>query len=129
MRLIRFGAAGKEKPGILLADGTRLDASVFGADYDEKFFATGGLEALSKWLTSNGGSAPKSPAKCDLDRLFAGRARSCASASTSAITRRKPEPKFQRSRSFFSNQPLRWLVPTIILRFQKMGPKLIGRLS
>jgi 2,4-didehydro-3-deoxy-L-rhamnonate hydrolase len=59
MRLIRFGAAGKEKPGILLADGTRLDASVFGADYDEKFFATGGLEALSKWLTSNGGSAPK----------------------------------------------------------------------
>src|SRR6266702_66243 len=59
MRLMRFGAVGKEKPGILLADGTRLDASAFGADYDERFFATGGLEALSKWLTSNTNSAPK----------------------------------------------------------------------
>ena len=59
MRLMRFGAVGKEKPGILLADGTRLDASAFGADYDEKFFATGGVEALSKWLTSNTNSAPR----------------------------------------------------------------------
>src|SRR6266567_910573 len=59
MRLMRFGALGKEKPGILLADGTRLDASAFGADYDEKFFATGGVEALSKWLTSNTNSAPR----------------------------------------------------------------------
>jgi 2-keto-4-pentenoate hydratase/2-oxohepta-3-ene-1,7-dioic acid hydratase in catechol pathway len=59
MRLIRYGAAGNEKPGILLADGTRLDASDFGADYDEKFFATGGLEALSKWVRSSGASAPR----------------------------------------------------------------------
>src|SRR5207253_3674033 len=36
-----------------------LDTSAFGADYDEKFFATGGVEALSKWLTSNTNSAPK----------------------------------------------------------------------
>ena len=66
MRLIRFGAVGKEKPGILLADGTRLDASAFGADYDEKFFATGGVEALSKWLTSNTNSAPRVSAEVRL---------------------------------------------------------------
>ena len=66
MRLMRFGALGKEKPGILLADGTRLDASAFGADYDEKFFATGGVEALSKWLTSNTNSAPKVSAEVRL---------------------------------------------------------------
>ncbi len=66
MRLMRFGALGKEKPGILLADGTRLDASAFGADYDEKFFATGGVEALSKWLTSISNSAPKLSAEVRL---------------------------------------------------------------
>src|SRR6266700_5544561 len=66
MILMRFGALGKEKPGILLADGTRLDASAFGADYDEKFFATGGVEALSKWLTSNTNSAPKVSAEVRL---------------------------------------------------------------
>ena len=66
MRLMRFGAAGKEKPGILFADGTRLDASAFGADYDEKFFATGGVEALSKWLASNTNSAPKVSAEVRL---------------------------------------------------------------
>ena len=66
MRLMRFGALGKEKPGLLLADGTRLDASAFGADYDEKFFATGGVEALSKWLTTNTNSAPKVSAEVRL---------------------------------------------------------------
>src|SRR5437667_992679 len=66
MRLMRFGAVGKEKPGILHADGTRLDASAFGADYDEKFFATGGVEALSKWLTSNTNSAPRVSAEVRL---------------------------------------------------------------
>src|SRR5438876_2067355 len=66
MRLMRFGALGKEKPGLLLADGTRLDASAFGADYDEKFFATGGVEALSKWLTTNTNSAPRVSAEVRL---------------------------------------------------------------
>ena len=38
MRLIRFGEAGKEKTGAILADGTRLDTSGFGTDYNEAFF-------------------------------------------------------------------------------------------
>jgi 2-keto-4-pentenoate hydratase/2-oxohepta-3-ene-1,7-dioic acid hydratase in catechol pathway len=59
MKLIRFGEAGKEKPGLLLKDDVRVDASAFGADYDEGFFASGGLAALRSWLDQNGKSAPR----------------------------------------------------------------------
>src|SRR5712692_4211036 len=63
MKLIRHGEAGKEKPGVLLNDGTRLDVSGFGSDYDEAFFRNGGLDALAAWLTTNASSAPRvSPA-------------------------------------------------------------------
>jgi 2,4-diketo-3-deoxy-L-fuconate hydrolase len=50
MRLIRHGDAGREEPGILLADGRRIDAAGEFQDYDEGFFATGGLEALAEWV-------------------------------------------------------------------------------
>ena len=38
MKLIRFGLANKEKPGIELSDGTRIDVSAFGEDYNEFFW-------------------------------------------------------------------------------------------
>lgn len=50
MRLIRFGEAGREEPGVLLADGKRVDASGEFSDYDEGFFASGGLEGLAEWV-------------------------------------------------------------------------------
>jgi len=59
MKLIRFGEVGHEKPGILLDDGTRLDASGFGSDYDEQFFASGGLEKLRQWLNQNPSAGPR----------------------------------------------------------------------
>lgn len=59
MKLIRFGEVGQEKPGVLLDDGTRLDASGFGSDYDERFFASGGLEMLRQWLRQNSAAAPR----------------------------------------------------------------------
>ena len=59
MRLIRFGEMGREKPGALLENGTRLDVSGFGSDYDEAFFANDGLSKLRSWLAKNGGSAPR----------------------------------------------------------------------
>jgi 2,4-didehydro-3-deoxy-L-rhamnonate hydrolase len=59
MKLIRFGTPGHETPGVLLNDGTRLDASRFGADYDENFFAAGGLQELRAWLDSNASTAPR----------------------------------------------------------------------
>jgi 2,4-diketo-3-deoxy-L-fuconate hydrolase len=59
MKLIRFGDKGQEKPGAILQDGSRIDASAIGSDYDEKFFASGGLKKLESWLSSNGASAPR----------------------------------------------------------------------
>jgi 2-keto-4-pentenoate hydratase/2-oxohepta-3-ene-1,7-dioic acid hydratase in catechol pathway len=57
MKLIRFGEIGREKPGVLLEDGTRLDVSGFGSDYDEDFFASDGLVKLRNWLARQGASA------------------------------------------------------------------------
>jgi len=56
MKLIRFGEPGHEKPGILLQDGTRLDASGFGSDYNEEFFGSGGMQKLQSWAAGKNGS-------------------------------------------------------------------------
>ena len=50
MKLIRFGPAGKERPGVELPDGSRRDVSGFGSDYDEAFFGGDGLARLASWL-------------------------------------------------------------------------------
>ena len=59
MKLFRFGAFEQEKAGVELADGTKIDVSAFGEDYNEKFFATDGVKRLEEWLTTNAASAPK----------------------------------------------------------------------
>jgi 2,4-didehydro-3-deoxy-L-rhamnonate hydrolase len=61
MKLIRFGEPGKEKPGALLKDGSRIDASGLGSDYNEAFFGDSGLKALDSWLRKNASSAPRVP--------------------------------------------------------------------
>lgn len=58
MKLIRFGNAGQEKPGLMLEDGKKIDASGFGEDYTESFFANNGLQRLSQWAADNAASAP-----------------------------------------------------------------------
>lgn len=50
MKLIRFGQAGQERPGIMEENGQRRDISAFGEDYDEHFFGTNGPQRLSTWL-------------------------------------------------------------------------------
>ena len=45
MKLIRFGEAGKEKPGVIINDAW-FDVSGFITDYDEKFFENDGLSLL-----------------------------------------------------------------------------------
>ena len=50
MKLIRFGEPGREDPGVLLENGRRVDASGEFHDYDEGFFASGGLDALAEWV-------------------------------------------------------------------------------
>jgi 2,4-didehydro-3-deoxy-L-rhamnonate hydrolase len=53
MKLIRFGEAGKEKPGIQDKSGTNLDCSGFGEDWNESFFSNNGLARLEEWLEVN----------------------------------------------------------------------------
>ena len=53
MKLIRFGPPGAEKPGLLLPDGRRVDASPFGMDYDEDFFEADNLDRFTNWATLN----------------------------------------------------------------------------
>ncbi len=61
MKLIRFGNPGNEKPGVQLNDGTRIDISAFGQDYNEEFFGGDGLEQLKIWLESNAIKCPIVP--------------------------------------------------------------------
>lgn len=53
MKLIRYGMAGKEKPGVQLADGSKIAIKGFGEDYDENFFGSDGVQRLRKWLNDN----------------------------------------------------------------------------
>lgn len=59
MKLIRFGEIGYEKPGIQLSNGTKIDVSSFGTDYNEEFFGKGGIEKLASWLEENQENCPE----------------------------------------------------------------------
>jgi 2,4-didehydro-3-deoxy-L-rhamnonate hydrolase len=87
MRLIRFGPPGKENPGILLEDGTRLDVYGFVSDdYDEHFSEM--LESRGSRLGSRANPLlrPRFPLPSGLARRLLGQAKSSVSASTSVIT-------------------------------------------
>jgi 2-keto-4-pentenoate hydratase/2-oxohepta-3-ene-1,7-dioic acid hydratase in catechol pathway len=58
MKLIRFGARGKEKPGILTAEGVRLDLSDSFRDWDAAFFAGSGIGELAEVAKSKAGALP-----------------------------------------------------------------------
>lgn len=57
MKLIRFGEAGKEKPGLLIND-KRIDVSSIVADYNEAFFENNGIEKLQEAI-KNSSSFPE----------------------------------------------------------------------
>jgi 2-keto-4-pentenoate hydratase/2-oxohepta-3-ene-1,7-dioic acid hydratase in catechol pathway len=54
MKLIRWGAAGKEKTGVIIND-VWYDTSAFGGDYNEEFFENNGLERLEEFVKANEG--------------------------------------------------------------------------
>ncbi len=58
MKLIRFGNPGKEKPGVMIDDGSILDVSSFNEDYDEDFFSSNGIVLLRDWLRNNRENCP-----------------------------------------------------------------------
>ena len=59
MKLIRFGEPGRERPGLQLPSGIRVDASGAVGDYDEAFFEDGGVDRLRRWGAE---AAPRAPA-------------------------------------------------------------------
>ena len=61
MKLIRFGKPGAEKPGLILGDGARVDASAFGSDWDERFLGGDGLARLAAWARDYAAEAPRAP--------------------------------------------------------------------
>lgn len=61
MKLIRFGEPGRERPGVQLPDGRRIDASGLVQDYDPSFFGGRGLEILAGWVRSDSDAAPAVP--------------------------------------------------------------------
>jgi 2,4-didehydro-3-deoxy-L-rhamnonate hydrolase len=58
MKLIRFGEANREKPGIIIGD-DYYDLSSFGEDFNESFFGNEGLDRLRKFLDNNLHQLPK----------------------------------------------------------------------
>src|SRR4029078_11885655 len=58
MKLCRFGDRSKEQPGVLLPDGSRINVSAFGADYDEAFFSSDGPRRLAAWLANHQRECP-----------------------------------------------------------------------
>jgi len=60
MKLIRFGAQGKEKIGVQI-DGVNYDVSAFGGDYNEQFFAEDGIARLEEFVKANEGKLIEVP--------------------------------------------------------------------
>ena len=58
MKLLRFGEAGKEKPGVMIGNDI-LDVSSFGEDFGEVFFQADGIDRLASWVDSRKTSLPK----------------------------------------------------------------------
>lgn len=55
MKLIRYGEAGKETPGVII-DGKRYDVSEITKQYDAAFFESEGLARLSEYIKSKNGA-------------------------------------------------------------------------
>ncbi len=63
MRLIRFGKAGHEKPGVMGSGEERLDCSKYFKDWDREFFESGGLAKLATFLRQKQGKLKPVPAR------------------------------------------------------------------
>src|SRR5271165_6528174 len=58
MKLVRFGAFGSERPGVLNRDGNRIDLSQYFTDWNSEFFANDGLDRLSRILQAESTELP-----------------------------------------------------------------------
>lgn len=70
MKLIRWGADGQEKTGVIIND-IKYDTSAFGQDYDERFFQGNGLSRLREFLVKEEGNLVEVPAHARLSSPIA----------------------------------------------------------
>jgi 2,4-diketo-3-deoxy-L-fuconate hydrolase len=66
MKLIRFRENGKVKPGVIIED-QYFDATPFGEDYNEAFFANDGLIRLQQFISEQKGRLKKIDENVELD--------------------------------------------------------------
>lgn len=59
MKLFRYGERNKERPGVVLPNGQRIDVSDFGEDFGEEFLGSDGITRLAAWVKNHGANAPK----------------------------------------------------------------------
>lgn len=71
MKLLRFKDGDTVRTGIQKEDGTRLDTSAFGQDYNEDFLANNGITKLAEWLKTNEDKCPSIPSNAVLDSCIA----------------------------------------------------------
>lgn len=58
MKLFRLGERGNERPGVILADGRKVNVAQAVSDYNEPFF-TDQMDFLREWLSLHGSSCPE----------------------------------------------------------------------
>jgi 2-keto-4-pentenoate hydratase/2-oxohepta-3-ene-1,7-dioic acid hydratase in catechol pathway len=58
MKLFRFGAVGREKPGLIVDGVGRVDVSAFGEDYGEAFFGSDGPARLARFYAEHPEQCP-----------------------------------------------------------------------
>jgi 2,4-diketo-3-deoxy-L-fuconate hydrolase len=58
MKLFRFGAPGREKPGLIVDGVGRVDMSAFSEDYGEAFFGSDGLARLARFYAEHPEECP-----------------------------------------------------------------------
>ena len=104
MKLVRYGPAGKEKPGLIDADGKLRDLSRKVKDIDRRDARAG--DARGARASSTRSKLPLVKGKPRLGACVAGAvASSSRSASTSSTTRRRPARRSPSTRSCSSSRP------------------------
>lgn len=100
MKLIRFGEAGQEKPGIIQGE-RRLDVSASLRDYDEAIYAEDGIKQIQATSAASPATGwPVVPPAPRSGRPLPGHPALCASALITATMRAKPARRFPGAHYF-----------------------------
>jgi 2-keto-4-pentenoate hydratase/2-oxohepta-3-ene-1,7-dioic acid hydratase in catechol pathway len=115
MKLIRFGEPGKQRPGLIMEDAVRLDASSCVQDYDEAFFADDALSQLKQWLQEPATSAPRVAASVRLESPISPPSKIvCIGLNFRDHARRKQNGNSGRAGHIFQRPPRHWPARTMI---------------